>query len=256
MNHDHARTQVDRLFTDGLPPRRHARLRDHLRACDGCRRYYEGVRAVEDAMFAEPPVLNDAALARMADLAVARPEPKRRRASAWLALFAASATAAAALLFSVGPRSTSDEELTARGGVAEVAAAGLTVFHIDSVAQKVARVPRQGAAVPQGTVVQLGVTTRERMHVAIVGIDSTYQLHWYQEPTVIPAGVVDEVVAGAWKLNNPGWLRLYAVFAEQPIDRAALEASAQRLRGADLAEHDRLPGVEGHQDSILIEVDG
>jgi len=255
MNHDQARSQVDRLFTDGLPPPRHVRLRDHLRECDGCRRYYDGVRSVEDAMFAEPAVLNDAAVARMADLAVERPKLKSRRASSWLALFAASATAAAALLFTISPWETPEEEFTARGA-ADVAAGGLTVFHIDRAAQRVTRVARApgGAALPLDAVVQLGVTTNELTHLAVLGIDSTYQLHWYQEPTTVPAGVVDEVIGGAWKLSNPGWLRLFAVFASEPIDRVALESAAKRLRGADLSTTEQLPGIDGHQDSILFEV--
>ena len=164
-------------------------------------------------------------------------------------------TVTAALLFTVGPREPA-EELTARGA-AGVAAGGLTVFHIDRVAQRVSRVARKssGAIIPLDAVVQLGVTTNDELtHLAVLGVDSTYQIHWYQEPTVVAAGVVDEVVGGAWKLSSPGWLRMFAVFGDEPLDRGALEAAAQRLRGVDLSTSERLPGVDAHQDSILLEV--
>ena len=254
MNHVGARHQVNRLFTAGLPARRHRRLREHLRECDGCRRYYEGVRAVEDAMFAEPAALNDAAVARLADLAVERPRAAKRSAPVWLALFAASATAAAALLFTVGPRETT-EEFTARG-VAETAGAGLTVFHIDREARTVNRIARQpaGTVLPAGAVVQLGVTTNDELtHLAVLGVDENARVQWYQTPTTLSAGVVDEVIGAAWKLGG-GRVRIFAVFSSEALDRAVLEAAAARLRGTELATSDRLPGILAHQDSILIEV--
>ncbi len=255
MNHDHAQTQVDRLFTAGLSPRRHARLRDHLRECDGCRRYYEGVRALEDVMFADRG-LNDAAVARMADLAVEQ-RHVRSRARGWLPwATAAAATAATALLVVTLVPTGPAEEIAARGA-AGTGAVGLTVFHIDREAQAVRRVVRHatGAVLPVGAVVQLGVTTDDAVaHLAVLGVDERERVHWYQEPATVPAGVVDEVIGGAWRLSEPGTLRLFAVFADRPIDRATLDAAALTLRRRDLAAVERLPGVAGRQDSLLLEV--
>jgi hypothetical protein len=134
---------------------------------------------------------------------------------------------------------------------------GLSVFRIDRTAQRVTRLSRQAGAttVPVGSILQLGITTNtELVHLAVVGMDGRGEHHWYQTPTRIPPGVVDEVVGGAWKLTVPGRSRLFAVLDAEPLDRATIEKAAAALRAQDLTAITRLPGIDSHQDSVLLEV--
>ncbi len=64
----HARGAVDRFLLDGLSRRAEARMRDHLRGCDGCQAYYDEQVSLLRALAGAPDRPTRAELARLAHI--------------------------------------------------------------------------------------------------------------------------------------------------------------------------------------------
>lgn len=259
--HSRMHRRLDRLFTHGLPPRRHAELRRHLRDCDDCRSRYEQLCRVEDALYAEPGTLNPAAVDRLAAL-VTEPEAAEARPPLWsrVAIPAMSFATVAVLLFAFVP----DQDRLASKGVGAVSEAGVAVFRVDDDAGQVERLAR-GDVVERGDLLQIAYTNRTFSYGVVVGLDAELQLQWYHPSdsgstrvgVALAPGVADEPFGGAWRIEAPaGSLRLFAVFTNAPVDPEAVETAVDVLRsdGRRIGGVERLPGLGASQDSFLLRV--
>lgn len=247
----HVARDIDRL--DELTPARHQQVRDHIRSCDACERYYEAHRSLEDALF-PGAVMAPSALERMQVLVLEETRPQRARRLPLLASLATAACAAVVLLVVVRQP---DEELVARGDAAKVAEAALSVFAVDTVAKSATRLDRKDARVSAGTVVQMAYSNAHYSHLAVVGLDASGELQWFY-----PGGAgalqighaTDEPLAGGWTLTST--TRLFAIFSEAALPPDAIVT--RDLKTRDLKTLTALPGLEGFnvlQDSILVRVD-
>ena len=265
MNHNRALRDTRILVSKGLPPRRHRRLREHLRGCDDCLRHYERLRAVEDAL-TPAAVMSAAALERIGALVIDDSGLERAPRRGWAMLGSlATATALAVTLVLVMPRG-GDDELTPRGTGLARTAHGLGAFIVDPAHAEVTRpalVAGRRIVVPEGKVVQLAYRNSAFRYVVVVGIDATYEMQWYHPSEVerasggvaLVAGAVDEPLPGAWSIDRDMTpQRLFAIFADAPIAADVVERAALRLRESGQAPIDveRLPGLAYAQDSLVL----
>jgi hypothetical protein len=267
MNHKSALRDTRLLVSQGLPPRRHRRLREHLRGCDDCMRHYERLRAVEDAL-TPAAVMSETALERLGALVLddVAPAPAPRHGYlGWAFGFGTAAALALALVVAVPP--TPNDELTPRGATVASKDHGIAAFLVDPLRGEAARaavVANRRVDVPAGKVVQLAYRNAKYRYGVVVGVDAAYDLQWYHPGAserasggvALVAGAVDEPLPGAWSIDSDMTpLRLFAIFSETPIDAAAIEGAVQRLRSSGQGPRDaeRLPGLPYAQDSLLFE---
>ncbi|MBI5507308.1 MAG: hypothetical protein HY903_01020 [Deltaproteobacteria bacterium] len=250
---------IDRLFVSGLSRARHARLRTHLKSCDSCRGYYEQVRGLEDALFS-PAGLAPAASARLSEL-VLNDGGRARRAPPGLKTWApALAMAAALTILVLTVKREPEEQLRARGVATAPQAVRISLFTVEASPTRVSQVSRALAGTPlkRGAVVQVTYSNSDFRHLAVVGIDASGSLHWYHSSAgheVLQTNVSEEPVGHAWEIDAaPGPLRLFAIFDDQPLERARVEAAWQRAAGSDLRELVELPDVGRAQDTMLLDI--
>ncbi len=267
MNHKNALRDAQELVAKGLPTRRHRRLREHLRGCDDCMRHYERLRAVEDAL-TPASVISDVALERIGALVLDEVSPPATRRGYWAWVGGLGTVSAMALmLVLVSPR-TPDDELTPRGVTATGNGHGLAAFVVDPTRGDVARATvgaDRRVIVPAGKVVQLAYRNAAYRYVMVVGVDASHEVQWYHPAeqerasggVALVAGAIDEPLPGAWSIDRDMTpQRLFAVFADAPIDAEAVTRAVERLRasGQSVRNAERLPGLAYAQDSLLLDI--
>ena len=215
MNHKRALRDTQLLVSQGLPPSRHRRLRNHLRGCDDCLRHYERLRAVEDAI-TPGAVISDAALERMGELVLDETATPAARGPgwAWASGLLASTALAVALVVVVRPASD-DGELTARGGTVATLDHGFSAFIVDPARGETTRATPTTdghVTVPQGKVVQLAYRNGSHRYAVVVGLDAGRETQWYHPDeseraaggVALVSGATDEPFRGAWSIDRHG----------------------------------------------------
>jgi hypothetical protein len=271
--HETYRQMIDGLVTGELTPEAWQKLRAHLRDCEGCRGRYDRVALAERMLHGGPASLGQpspAAFERIGAAVVAEAAAAGRpsawqRLLQWLAAprhwapLATGATAAVLLLalpWLLAPRPV--EEFRARGGGAAAGErpAGLRAFCLDG----------SGVTPRCSQAAQLRLTVSNGGHyqrVFVVGLDETGELKWYAprppETTSVPAPAgVDVPLGAAVRLgvnHDPGKVRIYALFSDNPLSAEEIEAAAERVRGARV-QPETLPLVRKDvaQKSVTIDV--
>jgi hypothetical protein len=240
--------QLDELALGALPQAEEAAARAHLASCGRCQ--------ADDAALASSRAHFSAAVLPKTMGAVRRRADAEsgfwQRRRTWLVGLTVACGAAAALLIGIR-RPATDEDLLAKGGGAPLAA---FFKRGDRVAQVVAGQPLRA-----GDSVRLVVQTQAKRHVAVLSADvSGHVTRWFPQQGKQSGELAAHARAelpGAIVLDaSPGPERLFAVFADSPIDLPPLEKKLFELGRAGpeaVRRTERLNIIGADQATRLIE---
>lgn len=193
----------DALALGALPDAEAVRVREHLAACDACR----GERDADAAMHAE---------FRARVLPRTLPQPRRR----WWVFVALPALAAAAALLLLVLRPHHEEpDLGIKGG----AAWQVVALHGDHELRV-----HDGTKLAAGDRVRFVVVPNGAHYVTIASVDGAGAASIYYAAVKLDGPrveVPDSIVLDA----APGPERLFALFSDQPLDAAPIEAKLRAL---------------------------
>lgn len=221
---------LERWLAGELAPDEQRPLAAHLEACTPCRLRHAELREEQRRCAAElPPFPALPRAARATEPQRTRATPLRARRSRWLASGSALAAAAAALLFisrSSDPPTQDDSSLRSRTK-GSPASLGWVVRRDGRVFTGRPELPVRG-----GDTLRFTVTTRERVYVAVLGLDAHGRLDAYypsgEHMAALEPGE-QRPLDGAVELDaTPGDERLYAVFCPRPEPVPALRLAVER----------------------------
>jgi hypothetical protein len=247
------RPAVDDHFSGRITPAAERALRDHLPTCPECRKYYHRHQVLTDL---DPEGIGpQERLAR--GLGLDR-KPGRRRL-VWMTAPALVAAAAFALLVIRWPVAGPEESaVVSRGGKAESSPARLEIYQVQS-GEPAVRVQNEIGARDELAFAYENRAGKKRL--LVFGVDEGSNIYWYhpawQDPAQNPVAVAIEGGEGIRELPEAiehsirgKWLRIYAVFTDDPIKAKSIEALI-RTAGKPL---EVLPLENVIQESILVKV--
>lgn len=258
------RALLSRLVAGTLPRPVAAALHRRLARDPEWLAAYEALRRAERAA-AGGPVITEQQMALFERLVVEQAATGAEARAPRGALVGLAAAAAAVALFLALPRG--EDEWATRSAAAAGTKVGVRVrcLSVTSAAPRVVsesvlsphRAPAS-LACPREAMLAFSVTNLddEPRHVFLVGVNDRDELRWYApfEPSSrsveVRAGEVDrllETLAELRDLPEGERVTVFALFSDDPVDGAALEARLReaRARGLPLSRLDRLPvGVE------------
>lgn len=219
MNHEHARLLIDRQTSEGTTDELRE-LRTHLRECAECRRYYDRMVELEQALEQNEPV-SRAQEARMLALGAPVLELRARPSSwKWKALALAAGIAAAIALF---PPFAAEDKFRSTSGESPTLASEAIFLAIKPGASP--RELRDGATLFAGEHLALRYsnTTSEFQSLTVLGWDGE-KVQWYYpssesgSPQAIASGPDARAVALPLdiRVEAEGALTLVAAFDVTP----------------------------------------
>lgn len=222
--------QLERWLAGEFAPDEQGPLEAHLEGCTHCRLRHAELREEQRRCAAELPPFGDLPrAARANERQRTRAPALHARRSRWLASGSALAAAAAALLFiarSADPPTQDDSGLRSRAK-GSPASLGWVVRRDGRVFTGRPELPVRG-----GDTLRFTVTTRERVYVAVLGLDARGRLDAYYPSGGHMASLdpgEQRPLDGAVELDaTPGDERLYAVFCPRPEPIAALRLAVER----------------------------
>ncbi len=265
--HRHRSTErrIDALFTAGLSPAKRTRLLAEVEGCDACAGYYGRYQLLEDVLtgtaegvspFVRERVLEGALAATSAE----NPGTVTVHWGRWSTIGATAVAAAGVvilLLLPLDPHLSSRTPLPENTGLVPAPVLAAKGYPADATADigiRVFQVAKSGNRVDEKSAVALEdiltftytFATPHDGYLALFGFQETGEVHWYYpdyeegKSIRIKGDKVDEPLGDGFDLSvnhTPGWLRIVAIFSDQPIDVAAVESGVDELRrGGDGAE--------------------
>lgn len=256
------RALLSRLLAGSLPPALAARLHRRLARDPAWLSAYEGLRRAERQAAGAVDITEQqlALFERIVVAEASQQAPVEVRASRG-AVFGLAAAAAAVAVFAALPTGRDDDWAT-RGVTAAGPKVGLKVRCLSAdertprlVSESVLSPEQVPGALdcPEDGVLAFSVTNLDEAprHVFLVGVNEKDEIRWYApfeasgRSVAVRAGEVDRVLETLAELDDLPKERvtLFALFADAPLDGAALEARLKdaRTRGLPLSRLDRLP---------------
>ena len=287
IRHSHGltRRQIERCFLEPLAGEERRRLFATLDTCARCAETYRRYARLEGVFMGQQEPLSDGAvdrveralLATLDRVSAPRPPSLRRWAPLWVG--AAVSAVLALLLWPAGPGPHRVPLPADAALVPALVARGPAPADNSTIGIRVFQVIAEGRSVTvAGDLTLDDVLTFTYTRVApgagylmLFGWQKDGVVRWYypdygEATSVAIAGdKVDEPLDDGIVLgvnHRPGWLRLSALFSEQPLERAAVEAAVETRRARDGAAWSLEPlsqtgwPVAAEEYSILLELAG
>jgi hypothetical protein len=234
MEHERARELLTRQFTEGALARAMQRdLRDHVRACAGCKAEYDRLFQVERALEGGVAVPRASIERLLVELPAQRRGAIRRRPHWSVRRFVASIAACAALLVAaliMNPSRQPAEwsEWAARGGTKR---AWISIF-----VMRGDEVTALGSTLESDDTLLFAYTNLEdsgARHLAIAGRDAAGHVHWYHpsyrsgedrpRSIAIEESAGRELAEAVRSEHAKGKLEICALFSEEPLSIADVD---------------------------------
>lgn len=256
--HFMTRRKIRRLFTGKLPPTERADVLKAVAGCPACAEYYNKHQALESALSGTDEPFTVFSIERTKEALFATLDKKALSKGGFYGLRGvlaptAVATVAALLAFVIllpagpAPDRTSMPSSAVVSPVTLVARGSFPKKADSDVGIRLFRVSDDGKSVTEGGDLSIDdIITFTYTHanepggrLALFGIQETGELRWYypgykeKMSIAIEGDKVDEPLKDGIALHvnhRPGWLRITALFTQNPLSAEEIEASTAVLR--------------------------